>query len=277
MKRDSIYRSLTIALPLAAFLCATGATVFEWQRLRGLDDETNATVSRISQIDRELQSYEAQPQNEKVPTIAKAPREQAQFLDALRANADVCKVQLVRWSNVAPPAPTSSTTADKSATALPPGVAAIISVIEVTGQADNTRQFLYNIIRSHRLLNMSDIKWVRDTWPNTHLTCTLTRYVGPPILLPAGRPGLDRQAVDIHGRSPLPGVVESPSITANAGPAIGTDHPDRMSLPNPMDAPGIAHGAYQSRLEAGVSQLNEMAEPRSSASPHPGTVTNAKH
>lgn len=273
MDREILTRWLTIGTPLVAFLCATGASAFEIQRLRRLEGESAATETQIRAIDRELRSYEAQPQTEKYPTVPKSPREQAEFLDALRANADVCKVQLVRWSNIAP-APQSGGSSDRAGAGLPTGVSAIISVVEASGGAENTRQFLYNIVRSRRLLNMSDIKWVRDTWPNTHLTCTLTRYVAPPVPLPVERPHSDHAALS-HAR-PAAGAASTEQLTP-AAQAIGSIPRNGMALPNPMDAPGIAHGSYQSRLEAGVSQLNEIDRSHASASPHTHTVTNEKH
>jgi hypothetical protein len=43
------------------------------------------------------------------------------------------------------------------------------------------REFLYNILRSPRLLTMTDVRWGRtDRWPTTGVSFTLTRYVTPP-------------------------------------------------------------------------------------------------
>lgn len=279
MNKEAFYRPLTILMPIAAVLCATGVSVFEWRRLKRLEDEAAATQSKITQIDRELRSYEAQPQTEKFPTVPKTPREQAQFLDALRANADVSGVQLIRWSNIAPPAaPAPQPTPDKPAPAPQSGVTSIISVVEVSGRAENTRKFLYNVVRSRRLLNMADIKWVRDTWPNTHLTFTLTRYVAPPVPLPMGHGQGYRSpsgTVGAPGGQHLTDVSATTTGTAGAG-----GHSDRLSLPNPMDAPGIAHGNYQSRLEAGVSQLKDADRSNPEASTHPsggsGAASNSK-
>jgi hypothetical protein len=274
MKKESLYRGLTIATPIMAVVFAAGGSIFEWQRLGRFERETTVTQAKLTQIDRELRSYEAQPQTQKFPTVAKTPREQALFLDALRANADVCKVQLVRWSNSTPgpaaPAP------DKSATALPAGVSAIVSTVEVVGRSESTRQFLYNVVKSRRLLNMSDLKWVRDTWPNTHLTFTLTRYVAPPVQLPAGhRPlepaGADRNSSASSGPGAAPEITPAPERSSNLERVGG------MEIPNPMDAPGIAHRSYQTRLEANVSKLSELDQAKSSESPHPPAVTNAKH
>jgi len=273
MKKEAFYRPLTILMPIFAVLCATGVSVYEWRRLKHLESEAAATQTQITQIERELRSYEAQPQTEKFPTVPKTPREQAQFLDALRANADVSGVQLVRWSNTTP-APAAQTTPDKAAAGTASGVGSIVSVLEVTGHAENTRQFLYNVVRSRRLLNMADIKWVRETWPNTHLTFTLTRYVAPPVPLPMGnRPPVHLEA----GANGAPTAQHAVNASlATTAPAAGGEQSNRISLPNPMDAPGIAHGSYQSRLEAGVSQLKDIDGSDPSASPRPPAVTNAK-
>jgi hypothetical protein len=279
MRRESLYRSLTIATPIVAFLSATGASAYEWQRLKRLEMDTTSTERKIAGIDRELRTYEAQPQTAKYPTVAKTPREQAQFLDALRANADTCKVQIVRWSNnTAPPVAAGSTApsdGSKPAPVLPAGVTAIVSLVEVSGGTDNTRQFLYNVARSRRLLNMTDLKWVRDKWPNTHLTFTLTRYVAPPVELP-----------DVPGRAIHPGAETRATPRPTAGgqspagnePAatVGPSGPGGITLPNPMDAPGITHNSYQSNLESNFSQLNQMNPSPTPASPRPPAVTNTK-
>ena len=274
MKKEAIYRGLTIMMPLAGVLCASGVSIFEWQRLKRLEGETLSTQEKLRHIDQELRSYEAQPTTEKFPTVARTPREQALFLDALRANADVCKVQLVRWSNTTP-AP-AAPTGDKGASPLPPAVSSIVSIVEVAGRSENTRQFLYNVLRSRRLLNMSDLKWVRDTWPNTHLTFTLTRYVAPPVQLPGGHsPAPHAQEAGSHAAPASPSVAGTRAPQTTVEP-VRAALPGGMALPNPMDAPGLSHG-YRSQLEAGVSQLSELDRGRTSASPHPPAVTDAKH
>ena len=283
MKREAFYRPLTILMPIAAVLCTTGVSAYEWRRLKRLEGEASATRAQIVQIDRELRSYEAQPQTEKFPTVPKTPREQAQFLDALRANADVAGVQLIRWSNTTPaPAPAAPASADKPAAGPATGVSPIISVVEVSGHAANMRQFLYNVVRSRRLLNMAEIHWVRDTWPNTHLTFTLTRYVAPPVPLPMGNTQVVHAEAGSNAAPATPHAVNA-SVSSTTSPG-GSEQSNRISLPNPMDAPGIAHGSYQSRLDAGVSQLKEIDRPDPSASPRPPfgepsgkpAVTNAK-
>jgi hypothetical protein len=273
MNKETVYRSLTIGLPIVAVLGGVGATVFEWQRLKRLDGETTAAETKLTQIDMELRSFEAQPQSVRFPTVEKTPREQAQFLDALRANADVCQVQLIRWTNNTPVAP-PPTTAEKPANGLPGGVSGIISIVEVAGRAANTRQFLYNVIRTHRLLNLTDIKWVRDQWPNTHLTFTLTRYVAPPLHVPLranAAPGAEPGIA--NGSHQAPDTI---AVTP-AGYPVGTGPKEGMALPNPMDAPGLAHGSYQSGTETNMSKLNEVDQTKKSSSPQQPAGANFKH
>ena len=272
MKKESLYRPLTIAVPIVAVLCAGGVSGFEWNRLKRLEGEATATQAKLVQIDRELRSYQAQPQTERYPTVPRTPREQALFLDALRANADVCKVQLIRWSNTTPAAPPAT---DKPAAGPTTGVTAVVSTIEVMGRSENTRQFLYNVLRSRRLLNMSELKWVRDAWPNTHLTFTLTRYVAPQVELPASSVHPEQA----HAGGPRESTAVSPASATVVNVADRTPRPDQaggMSLPNPMDAPGIAHRTYQTRLEAGFSKLSELDRSQPSAPPHPPSGTDTK-
>jgi hypothetical protein len=274
MNKEGVYRSLTVALPIVAVVIGIGASGYEWQRLKRLDGETTVAEAKLTQIDLELRNFEAQPQSVRYPTVEKTPREQAQFLDALRANADVTQVQLIRWTNNTPVAAPPPPTADKPANGLPGGVAPIISVVEVAGRAENTRQFLYNVIRTRRLLNLTDIKWVRDSWPNTHLTFTLTRYVAPPLHVPLranSAPGADP---GIAGSRPQ--GSDEIAITP-AGYPVGTGPKDGMALPNPMDAPGMAHGSYQSGTEANLSKLNEVDQTKKSDSLHQPAGANSKH
>jgi hypothetical protein len=281
MKKEALYRSLTIAMPVGAFVSATGLSVFEWQRLRRFESQASATVAKLAEIDRELRSFEAQPKTARYPTVEKTPHEQAQFLDSLRANADYCNVELIRWSNSTPapgnPPPTPPA-GEKAAPALPAGVEPIVSTVEVSGNAPNMRQFLYNVVRTRRLLNMSSIKWVRDAWPNTHLTFTLTRYCAPEVALPGDR---SHGIADAHAPQPTAASAPGPDLEPVSAqvPALGppaAGQPGGMALPNPMDAPGIAHGTYQTRLEAGFSQLNEMNQSHAPDSPHPPAVQNTK-
>ena len=279
MKKDALYRPLTIIMPIAAVLCATGVSAYQWRRLKVVEGESATAQAKLAQIDRELRSFEAQPPSEKYPTVPKTPREQAEFLDSLRANADVSRVQLIRWSNSTPQAaPQPAPSGDKAAANPSAGVSSIVSVIEVGGNAGNTRQFLYNITRSRRLYNLSDIKWARDQWPNTHLTITLTRFVAPPVPLPPGNtPGAHvGQAI----RLSLPPGVHTPQLPGAPGsvPPEGVleTAAGAIALPNPMDAPGLAHKPYQTRLETSVSQLNETEHSNSSASSRPNAGPSAK-
>ncbi|HLJ54549.1 MAG TPA: hypothetical protein VKT77_05870 [Chthonomonadaceae bacterium] len=272
MNKEAFVRPLTILLPIASVLVATGGTAYEWRRLKQLEAQSSAGRTQIAHIQQEMSTYRAQPPSEKYPTAPKTPREQALFLDALRANADFSGVQLVRWSNTPAPAPPPPSP-DKPA---PPtsNVTAIQSVVEVAGKSANSRQFMYNVLRSRRLLNMAEIKWVRDQWPNTHLTFTLTRYIAPPDPVLPGAPQTASAAGGPNGEA-AGQHLQNASLTTSS-PAGGGAEPGSLSLPNPMDAPGIAHGPYQSRLDAGVSKLNEVDRSSSSASPRPPSESNAK-
>ena len=278
MKREALYRPLAILLPIAAVCCASGVSGYQWRRLKQVEGESSTATLKLAEIDRQMRTFEAQPPTEKYPTVPKTPSEQGLFLDALRANADVSHVQLVRWSNTTQPPPPPSTdkaTADKAAASPMAGITSIVSIVEVSGHADNTRHFLYNVTRSRRLYNLSDLKWARDQWPNTHLTLTLTRYVAPPVPLPAGHTAV--AATDPAAPSnQAPGTSLTPAssgVSVPHGPGV---QGEQISVLNPMDAPGIAHRTYQTRLEAGVSQLNDMTRPEPSAPPRGASVTNAK-
>ena len=64
---------------------------------------------------------------------------------------------------------------------------ALTSSVEVAGEYQALRQFMYQLWHAPRLYNTTDLKWVREQQrgrleevPPTHLSFTLTRYVYMP-------------------------------------------------------------------------------------------------
>jgi hypothetical protein len=99
------------------------------------------------------------------------------------------------------------TEAEKKETeGLPRGVTAISSRTIVSGRYDRINAFLYDLMKSPRLFNLTNAEWRRGSnYPETELTFTLIRYVTP-----AANP---------------PSDVAPPEVTTNSGspaPASGS-------------------------------------------------------
>jgi hypothetical protein len=272
---QKFYRFLTVFAPVLSVLCAGGVTIYEWQRLKQLEAATTASEKKLTAIEREIRDFSNQPIAEKYPTEEKTPREQAQFLDMLRANADASHVQLVRWSNTTPPPVPPPANGQPDPRALPTGVSPIISIVEVTGHSNNTRQFLYALLRSRRLLNMSDLNWIRENWPLTHLTFTLTRYVGPSLKLPQENQGPEGPSTALHpavnGANSNGHAAGSPANPAPAGSGGNASFSG-----GPINVPGLNHGAYQSKLDESVHQLNDTVHSQDSPQSRPPALPDGK-
>lgn len=267
-KTQKFYRFLSVFAPTVSILCAGGVSIYEFQRLKQLEAATVASEKKLTAVERELRDFAAQPRMDKVPTEEKTPREQALFLDYLRANADASHVQLIRWSNTTPPPAAPAANGQPAPGALPPGVSAIISIVEVSGQTNNTRQFLYALMRSRRLLNMSDLKWIRENWPLTHLTFTLTRYVGPAIHSPLESPAAaGTSATGTPSSAQGNSTQHASGSAANSAPTAPSGNESFAA--GPINTPGLDRRAFQSKLDQGVQQLTEADHSHDSSRPGP--------
>ena len=169
-------------------MCAMGLTIYEMRRLQNFQSEVTTTQTKISDVNRVINENIALPVASQNTTVDRGPHEQNSFLNSLRMIQNQSHVQITRLTNIeasTPPQPDSS-----SSTAAKPAVMAapVSTSMEVAGKQNDVRQFLYRIQLAPRLMNMTDMKWLRDVYPTTHLIFTLTRYVAPsgshPILTP---------------------------------------------------------------------------------------------
>ncbi len=203
MQKEQAYHYVAILSPIVSVLCAGGLAFFEFRRLQEFQSEVSVTQKKIAIINQALKDYQLAPPSKQVPTAERGPHEQSMFLDSLRLMAINSHVQITRIANTEapPPAPPPPPSTDPNTPTppakFPPGVGPVTSAIEVTGNQFNVRRFMYGVQRSPRLMNLSDMKWVRETWPNTHLLFTLTRYVGPPPS--PGASGVSRPVADALG------------------------------------------------------------------------------
>jgi len=184
-----LHNSLAIGLPVLSFFLAGGLAFYHARRAQHLESEWELAGKQIAALDTLITTSGSKPRPARFPTAEQSSQEQPNFLNVLRAYADGAHVRFVHWSNNSANTANNASVASASGSdnkeaqgkSLPPDVTAIVSQVEIAGHYLGIRDFLYSILRSPRLLNLTDIKWMRDdTWPQTHVTFTLTRYVAPP-------------------------------------------------------------------------------------------------
>lgn len=214
-------------LPILCFGLAAGVSMHQANRLHKLNQEWRQVGKQLAAMDSLTVVAGAKPRLVRYPTVEQSPNEQPLFLNILRAYALETHVKVMRWANsssVAKQASTSSANganAEKPPAGMPPDVTPIASVVEVSGTYNDMRRFLYRLMRSPRVLSLSDIRWMReDKWPVTHLNFTLTRYVAPP-----GKAALRDAEASAKLRDPM---------------ALSQPKPPVSALPAPMNArPGV--------------------------------------
>ncbi|HLV79662.1 MAG TPA: hypothetical protein VKT32_05245 [Chthonomonadaceae bacterium] len=187
MNRSSFYNIATIAVPLTCFLLAIGLVFYEIHRLSTLKAESHQTAQQIAQVEKIIHDIEAQPPSEKIPAVPQTANEQVDFLNVLRLFASESRVTISRWSNATPLAPVTTSNApgnngsgNNAGSSLPSGITPIASSVEVTGPYSGVRRFFYDLLQEKRLINMTEFRWSRGQYPQTHVSFTLTRYVSPP-------------------------------------------------------------------------------------------------
>ena len=177
----------TFLLPIMAVVAVGFFIVIQWNRLHTLQAQQQKTEHDIVFLDNLFLQMKARPAMSKVAVVPPALDEQSQFLDMIRKFADQNQIHLVRYTHrIVAPSAADSTEAKKSG--IPLGVLPIASEVEVSGNYNGIRHFMYQLLHSPRLYNTTDLKWSRESngekWPITHLNFTLLRYVSTPIIPP---------------------------------------------------------------------------------------------
>jgi len=199
-------RTLSWLMPVLCALVIAGVVGRQWMALQALGREHRSVEQDIAVVENSLRQLDAAPPPSRIATEELSNREQVSFLNMLRGYADAWRVRLVRWSNGTPIAPGMA--AEGAPNRLPEGVYAIGSAVEVAGAYNDVRRFLYDLQRSPRLYNLSEVRWTRgDKWPITMASFTLTRYVT------AAAPGVSSSAA--------PAGAPAPAF----GPAVSTPWP----------------------------------------------------
>lgn len=184
--KSSVYRLSALIAPLVCLAIAVGLGVSQYLRLKSIEQERVQTEGTISFVRQLIADLNAQPIVSKVAAVANTPDEQNLFLDQLRLYAAEAGVDVTRWQTVAAPreqvtSATPTTPNPAAATTVPQGPPPLLANVEVVGNYDKNRKFLYLLMRAERLMNLSNIKWERAESPRlpqgTRVSFTLTRYV----------------------------------------------------------------------------------------------------
>jgi hypothetical protein len=190
MNRDSMLRLSGVVVPLGSAMIALFLVMFQVRRLHEFEEERTRTTTQMSQLEKQIREMKSQPQRAKVAVVPPVSNEQSLFLNMIRRFAISSRVQLVKYENKPAPSPLSADAKTSAKpTGLPAGVTALSSNVEVAGDYQALRQFMYKLLRAPRLYNTTDLKWMREQQrnqqevvPPTHLTFTLTRYVYVPAI-----------------------------------------------------------------------------------------------
>ena len=280
MQKEQAYRYLAILSPIVSVLCAGGLAFFEFRRLQDFQLAVSVTQKKIAVINQALKDYQMAPVSKQVPTAERGPHEQSMFLDNLRLMAINSHVQITRIANseAPPPAPPPPPSTDPNVPTPPakfaPGVGPVTSSVEVSGNQFNVRRFMYGVQRAPRLMNLTDLRWVRDNWPNTHLVFTLTRYVGPPAA--PGTPGLPRPVTgtprDQTGLNSTQSSTENTSSsdrsTADSSARSSVNGKGSVNITSQSHrlVPGTSHAinGTTTGLEEGVNKLFKASDKQTS-------------
>jgi hypothetical protein len=188
------YKILTIILPILAVVFAGIFTMTQITRMRSLQEQKEQVDKNIAYLEDLMRQDQLQPLTDKIPAAVLSPEEQAAFLDQLRQLASSSGIQIVRWTNtaraLAPPPPADPNNPNAEATPASK-VTALMCTMDIKGEYPKMRSFMYALLRSKRLLNVSSLTWTRtNEYPRTALTFTCTRYVTdqPMLNVPAVEP-----------------------------------------------------------------------------------------
>lgn len=196
MNQARNYKILTIVLPIIAVVIAGIFTMTQVTRMRGLRSEKEQVDKNMAYLKDLMLQDQLQPLTDKIPAEVISPQEQAAFLDQLRQLAASSGIEIIRWNNTSralAPTPPPANPSDPNAKPAPASkVQALMCTMDIAGEYPRMRSFMYALLRSKRLLNVSSLTWSRtNEYPRTALTFTCTRYVTtePMLNAPPAAPG----------------------------------------------------------------------------------------
>ena len=238
MDKQTKFKMATVLFPLVAAIVGGVVYRIEGNKLHRFEADLKAADVQLASVKQIVKEMEGQKRVGRTPTLAMTAREQPIFLDMVRKTADASHIQLVRWTNAPVLAISKADKEDSSKRIYPDDVTPIAGNVEISGRYGDVRNFLYNVLRLPRLVNMSDVKWSRGSKGHLQsVTFTLTRYVAP-----IGKAPEDVDpAVDIS-------VNPAASNAAPAAPSAGQTGTQNFQT-GIMNTPQ-ANGAVQSVMPA---------------------------
>jgi len=222
MNQAQNYKILTIVLPIVAVVIAGIFTMTQIKRGQGLAEQKQEVDKSIAYLKNLMEQDRLQPLTDKIPAEVISPQEQAAFLDQLRQLAAGSGIEIIRWTNtaralVAPtPAPDPNNPDAKPEDNPASKVTALMCTMDISGEYPRMRSFMYALLRSKRLLNVSSLTWTRtNEYPRTALTFTCTRYV-------TSEPMLNLSPPAEPGNPAEPGIT-SPASSTTGGTKVNPD------------------------------------------------------
>ncbi len=182
MNKVALQNFAMIVAPLLSISVAGGGTIYQFRRLQRYQDDLAAKRKQVSILEGSLREMQIKKILPRIPIALQSPREQPEFLNAVRSYAEPLRVQLSRWTNaINKPALAQNNTANGENKEAPKEYQAIANTLEVKGKYTAVRAFLYQLLRAPRLYTLNDVKWSREAKGGlTTTSFTLTRYVTAP-------------------------------------------------------------------------------------------------
>ena len=175
MNRMQLLKIAIVCCPVFAGGVTCGIVGVQFARENALKAEKARLSAQARLLEQTVQAMNRQGHAPRIACVAASPQEQTEFLKLLRGYAGLHRVQIARWADAPPP--DSNGAADSAKLARPSGVTAIVSQIDARGAYNDSRQFMYALLRSPRLFTLNDVKWTRGERGITVTTFSLTRYV----------------------------------------------------------------------------------------------------
>ena len=166
----------TVCCPLVAVGISGAIVGVESARAKFCTAEGIRLQAQATALEQAMKAMSGLAHTPRFATAAASLQEQPEFLKQLRGYAGQRKIQIVRWSD-APVIESSGSASANTPTARPSGVSAVVSQVDIKGSYNGSRHFLYDLLRSPRLLTLNDVKYSRGEHGIHSTTFSVTRYV----------------------------------------------------------------------------------------------------
>lgn len=174
-----VLRTVALLAPLVALILLAVAVATRYTAMKDQAVEHANAKQNLAFLEGMIREMQQEPALRKIPTVVKTEDEQSVFLDTLRQLAKANGVKLLKWSNrIVQPAQNPLEQKPKEGQPDPNAPVPIESNLEVSGEYGKVRAFCYALMRSPRLVNVRDFKWMRENeGQGRRVVMTLIRYV----------------------------------------------------------------------------------------------------